>query len=345
MTRRLILHVLESYGAGSARAAEGYAARLPEFDHVVLRHVRPGESVAGQERAAFSKVYELPTSPFAAIGAIRRVVREIRPHRIHAHSSFAGAWVRLALPKRIARRAVVYTPHCFAFEREDLRPSVRAAVAVAERLLAPRTSTIAACSMRESELAARLHTRRPAVLVPNTAGTGDGTSDPSMRLLGIGRLGAQKDPELFARIAAQLIRSDSIDDARWAGDGEARPILERSGVEVLGWRAPGEIAQICTEGGVYLHTARWEGFPLAILEAHRFGLPIVARRIPAMAGMPAEWLFDDADSASDLVRSLMDPVVRTANRAAWQLALAGNTEAAQRAALLRAYDIPEVVGR
>ena len=133
--RPVILHVLESYGAGSARAAEGFAAATPEFRHVVLRHRRDGESVDGQAERAFDEVLDLPAAPLAAMRTIRRTVRRIVPRRIHAHSSYAGAYVRLALPRGVARRAVVYSPHCFAFERQDLPAPARAAFRVVERAL------------------------------------------------------------------------------------------------------------------------------------------------------------------------------------------------------------------
>ena len=115
--------------------------------------------------------------------------------------------------------------------------------------------------------------------------------------------------------------------------------MERFGVDVTGWCAPDEVATLSAGSGVYLHTARWEGFPLSILEAQRTGLAVIARRIPAMAGMPAEWLFDDVDGAIELIRSVADPSARMANLDAWDRALSGNTVEAQRAALLTAYGL------
>lgn len=342
----VVLHVLESYGAGSARAAEGYAAATPEYRHIVLRRRRANEFVEGQEARAFAEVHDLPDGALAAIRAIRRVIRATQPDRVHAHSSFAGAFVRLAIPLRAARRRVVYTPHCFAFERLDLAVPLRLAFWVAELLLSTRTRRIAACSDRERRLAARMLAAHPPLTVPNVASPAFRPSarppEPGGALVSIGRIGPQKDPALFATIAARVLPQGDADGARWIGGGDPAlsAALAAAGVQVTGWLPEDRIADECGLAAVYLHTARWEGFPLAVLEAAATGLPVVARRIPALFGAPDAWLFTDATEASAKVAALRGHSARAENLRAWRSFLQGNTVERQRARLREVYALP-----
>ncbi|MFX7785070.1 glycosyltransferase, partial [Acinetobacter baumannii] len=66
--------------------------------------------------------------------------------------------------------------------------------------------------------------------------------------------------------------------ATWIGDGPS----SAPRVRVPGWAARDDVRAELAELDVYFHTAAWEGFPIAILDAAAMGLPILARRIPAL---------------------------------------------------------------
>ena len=70
----------------------------------------------------------------ASARALRRLDQERGFGIVHAHSSKAGVLVRGSV--RRARR-IVYSPHCFAFNRA-LNPVVRVAAWAAEQALVPR---------------------------------------------------------------------------------------------------------------------------------------------------------------------------------------------------------------
>ncbi|HWM34290.1 MAG TPA: glycosyltransferase [Pseudolysinimonas sp.] len=338
-----VLHVAESWGAGVRGAVLQFVAATPELEHHLLRGVDRAEFSAEDEHG-FASIAVLPSGALAARRAIRRRVAAVQPDVVHAHSSYAGLFVRAALRRRPDRR-IVYSPHCFAFERRDLPLPTRLAVRAAERLLARNTDAVAACSPGEARTASRMRARR-VVYVPNVAAVPALAMlehrDPN-RVVAVGRIGAQKDPDFFRATVLTLRRNGHADlDARWIGDGEdrtARLRLERAGIAVSGWLSSFDAHKALGQAGVYLHTARWEGFPLSILEAIELGVPVIAREVPTLAGAiatpgittPAQM----AEAAEELLAG--GETARHANLAAWQRRLAANTPERQARALEAAY--------
>jgi glycosyltransferase involved in cell wall biosynthesis len=108
------------------------------------------------------------------------------------------------------------------------------------------------------------------------------------RFLAVGRLEEQKGfdvaVEAMALVAAQVPGAHLA----IAGEGSRRPELtaaiERLGlsdaVQLLGRRE--DVSELMREADVFVHTARWEGFGLVLLEAMRAALPIVATRVGAI---------------------------------------------------------------
>lgn len=106
-----------------------------------------------------------------------------------------------------------------------------------------------------------------------------GISEDALVVIGVGRMVAQKRPLLFLEHAARV--HTQIPSARfvWIGDGAmtadwdrdvATRGLERV-VQRLSWQD--DVASFLLAADVFLHTAEFEGLPLAILEAISAGLP------------------------------------------------------------------------
>ncbi|WP_043496649.1 glycosyltransferase [Georgenia sp. SUBG003] len=132
-----VLHVVESYGGGVASAIDAYVAATPELEHHILRRRREGSLAGDASAATFASVTDLPGGPQAVL-AVRRALAVVRPAVLHAHSSRAGVYARLAV--RDGRHVrIVYTPHCFAFERRNISLLVRTCCYVVERSLALNT--------------------------------------------------------------------------------------------------------------------------------------------------------------------------------------------------------------
>lgn len=340
-----ILHVVESFASGTLSALTHYVDAVPEAEHHVVRRVRVGDHVADGEDDRFASVHEMSASTLGCLAAVRRAVRTTRPDVVHAHSSMGGVFARLSVVSR-RRRRVVYTPHCFAFERRDLGRVPRALFRFAEWVLALNTDTVAGCSAGEAAAAEAWVTCRRAVHVPNVVPSVEPAAStrpdpaPLGTVLGAGRISAQKGPDFFAETARELSRVAPAVQTRWLGGGQ--PDLESdlggAGVEVTGWLTRSDVLSALVGAHIYLHTAAWEGFPIAVLEAHAADLPIVARRISALAGAPAEWLVDSPPEAAAAVARLAGSADAVAqNRAAWAAYLSNHDAAHQRAALLEVY--------
>jgi glycosyltransferase involved in cell wall biosynthesis len=331
---------VQKFSSGVGSAIAQYTRSLPEAEHYLLSGTEVGAEGDLAEQADFAGTYRMIGSPAVKIRRIREVVRELSPDVIHAHSSHAGAYARLAVSR--ARHHLVYTPHCYAFERRDIPWPVRTAYRAVEGMLAVNTSAFAACAPRERDLSAWLFRRAPRIVVPNVAPP---VEEPPVRhrggpplLVGGGRLSPQKDPGFFLD-AVRRLRSTHPDlRAMWLGDGEVadRRALEASAVEVTGWLPRGEAMNLLAGASLYLHSARWEGFPLMVAEAAAVQVPTLVRQVPSFADIPPELTVGERDVAA-AAAVLDDPTAAKENVSGWSELLAGNTVADQRAALIAVY--------
>ena len=123
----------------------------------------------------------------------------------------------------------------------------------------------------------------PSVPTPAQAGVPGGVP----LAVAVGRLIAQKDHATLLRGFA-LVR-ERIPDARLAilGSGpleaETRALSRELGLEAA-VSLPGrtEIRDWLERADVFVHTSRWEGFGIVLLEAMLAGLPVVATRVSAV---------------------------------------------------------------
>lgn len=313
-----ILHVSEAFGGGLAAAVQEYAASTPEAEHLLAYRARPEAPLSRADLLPFTKVVKLHHGPVGPIRTIRRLIRERGVDVVHAHSAFGGGYARLAV--RHTRVPIVYTPHCFAFLREDRR-AWRWLFASIERALAPNTTAYAACSPVEHRLSSRLAPGR-STFVPNAYSRSPLPADSpvhhasgTVHLLGVGRLTAQKDPGFFAA-AVDAVRAAGFDvRATWVGDGDQRlrERLERSGITVTGWVSRDRARRSFSgDDTIYLHTARWEGFPFGILEAHAAATPLIVRTIPSLADYEFPHEMTSPEDAARAVIAILAPGGRAA---------------------------------
>jgi len=140
-----------------------------------------------------------------------------------------------------------------------------------------------------------------------------GVAQGELAILALGRMTAQKRPMLFIEIAGRVLARVPEAKFFWIGDGplagewDARAaalgIVPRA--QRLGWRE--DVTGLLASGDLLLHTAEYEGMPLAILEAMAAGLPCAVsdalhRELPFLNEGNSIRVSDDGE----LIRVLLD---------------------------------------
>lgn len=313
-TRKTVLHVTEALGGGVTTAILEYARNAPQVEHHLLATPRESVKVVINEDLPFRQILPMPRGLVPSIRAIRTVFNRLRPDWIHLHSSFAGAYGRLAglPPSRL-----IYTPHCFAFERQDVAWWKRASFFAVENLLSLNGRTIAGVSEREVDLGRKMLGTKAAVYLPNFADVpGDlvrkeppAEAPTRLKVAMVGRLQPQKDPQFFLAVWEKVRRQTDRCEFWWLGGGEPEVEAQMSaaGVHVTGWIAHADLIAALARMDVYMHTAGWEGNPISLLEATALNLPIVARAIPALRSLGISDLCDTPHDLAVRVLSLLQP--------------------------------------
>lgn len=238
-------------------------------------------------------------TPLVLGGSMRSLhaaLRRERPALLHTHGYKAGVLGRLAA--RMAGVPVVSTFHSGA----------RGAMPVAayERL-DEWTSFLGRRIAVSDGIAARLPFA--AAVVPSWVHVPDeAPAGPLPRRVGfLGRLGHEKGPDLFCALAARV----GTVEIGWHvyGDGPMRAELEaRYGTVVRFHGVVTDVARIWPTLGLLAMPSRFEGVPLAALEAMAAGVPVLASEVGGLPTVVRDgktgWLVPpgDLDAAADAVR-------------------------------------------
>jgi glycosyltransferase involved in cell wall biosynthesis len=231
-----------------------------------------------------------PSADLAALRSFVRIVRDVRPDLIHAHSSKAGAIARLARPFA-PRLPVLYTPHGYAFAGHFNRASERLAYRVVERVLAPLASRVVCVCEAEARLARSVGpSGRVRVVHNGIAAAADGALDPRVAELArrgpvIGALTLLRPGKgLETLIAAMPDVLSAHPDAQLAvvGDGPDEAVLQAQAralgvADAVHFLGPSTDPMSALRGmDVFVHPSWAEAFPYVILEAMSLARPILA---------------------------------------------------------------------
>ncbi|MGO1950146.1 MAG: glycosyltransferase, partial [Mycobacteriaceae bacterium] len=157
----------------------------------------------------------------------------------------------------------------------------------------------------------------------------------------VSRVTPQRDPAFFAE-TARLIRAERPGTRfTWIGDGDGKDselvdLLEDAGVEVTGWLSGDELRARVAGLSLVIHTARWDGFPMAVLEVRRIGVPLLVRDIPALQECPATARFDTPRDAAAKALEILDDGRDPSH---WTSLDKAHTPERQRTTLREAYDL------
>lgn len=324
--------------------AEGLARLGCELHALLAADARMDELAAGLAASAsvhrleLANTYRRSTRSLGAIidsgqrQRLRRFIERLAPDVAHVNQQVAEDGLDLLLAARDARVPLVSTIH---ITRSATALGARMGALrdlVAERVL----SRVAAPVIVVSEAAgATLRGRRrlaamnvvvinPAVPAEAPAAPADarqrarrdwGLADDVPAIGAVGRIEEQKNPLFVVDLLADLVASGRACRLVWIGDGALRPALEARAAEravadrltIDGWRHD---ARLRLRGlDVFVMPSRFEGLPLALLEAMQAGLAVCV---------------SDADGMSEAVTDGRDGLVRPVSAPeAWRDAVGG----------------------
>ncbi|KWF80745.1 glycosyl transferase [Burkholderia diffusa] len=320
-----IVHIVESSATGTLSMVCLIANRLAREGHNVhvVYSVRPdtppGLAAMFDTRVSLRHVQMKGAGLLRTVGRLRATLNEIGPDAVHLHSSFAGFLGRLSTLFALPKAAFFYSPHCISFMRRDISGVKRLAFVGLEWIACVRKCLYVACSESEGR-AIRAWLRQPVVVVENAVSATLSSSQPGEPegppnrppcVVTVGGIRAQKNPELFARIAHGMRARGT--HFVWIGDGDdaAKARLAEAGVEVTGWLPRDEVARRLAHADMYLSTSSWEGMPVSVIEAMLAGRPVI---VSGCAGNV------------DVVRHLQTGVIyaTVADAVAWLERLAGD---------------------
>ncbi len=342
-------------GGGGGRAARDVAETLARRGHAVrVQTVR----LAGMPRREFSSPNldvrrtwgfrrrpdrcspaEMAGYLLTSFGPTLRHLREFRPDVIHAHFAVPTG------PLALAGSLLGGVPYVITTQLGDVPGAIPEqtdhifrALDFAIRPVWRKAAAVTTVSRFVADLAWRAYGRRPE-LIPNGVtleGRPGLPERPSktVRLLFVGRFNRQKNlPFLFQALAG-------LSHAPWTldvvGEGDDGPALRRFAaaqrwdekVRFHGWRERGEVDALLAGSDLLVFPSTVEGLPLAVLEALKFGLGVLASDLPPLrdlikAGANGRLLpaSDEAAWTTALRDTLADPArVLGWRQASWRLA-------------------------
>ncbi|WP_242927111.1 glycosyltransferase [Pontibacter vulgaris] len=205
---------------------------------------------------------------------------------VHSHGKGAGVYARL-LKLFNANLKVIHTFH--GVHTMNYGSAARKVYHVYERIANKLTDKFINVSYGERDicLANKYLTLDKQVTiyngVPDLAAL-DIEDDPShkqkFRVVTLSRFDIQKNMHLAFEIA-KLLQSNSGIEFLWVGDGEDKEALEREaekeGINNIIFTGFSKEPEVYLKSAhLYLSTSRWEGLPLALIEAASLSIPIVA---------------------------------------------------------------------
>ena len=301
-----ITHILECAG-GVERYLELLAPRLKKegFEQTIICSNSVNlDKLKESADACYVTDMRQTFNPVAVIKIIRQVHIAITISKldiVYCHSSFAGVFGRIAAIGTHCK--VVYNPHGWAFNMRNTSSMKLRVFRTLEQLLAHFTDKIVCISEAEFESAIdkNISSEDKLELIPNGIDIDAvrsaiavkrshlGIADDAFVVGMIGRLSAQKAPDVFIR-AAEVIQKEIPNSAFIiVGDGEQREEIEtfarQHGLHlvVTGWTD--KPYSYLKAFNVAMLLSRWEGFGLAIVEYMAAEKNVVATRADAIPSL------------------------------------------------------------
>ncbi|GGR66138.1 glycosyl transferase family 1 [Streptomyces humidus] len=332
--RTRVLHLTQPVDGGVARVVTDLArAQLAAGLHVTVACPAGRFSEDLRSLGADVRHWAAARSPGPSLpGEVRRLVRlldEVRPDLVHAHSAKAGLAGRLALRGRIP---TVFQPHAWSFEAVG---GATAALALHWERFGARWADRLVC-VSEAERATGVHAGIAGrwSVVPNGIDPGrfhpapvdtvrasllPGLDAAAPLVVCVGRLCRQKGQDVLLRAWDAVARRTPGARLVLVGDGPDTERLCRGAPESVLFAGPvADVVPWYQAADLVVLPSRWEGMALAPLEALACGRPVVVTDVDgareslpdALAPrclVPAD---DPAALAEAVIALLLDPLLR-----------------------------------
>jgi glycosyltransferase involved in cell wall biosynthesis len=271
--------------------------------------------------------FERAVTPFADLRSFAFLLRHCyltHYDLFHFHSSKAGALGRAATWCLGLSDKTVFTPNAISYL--GFRGAKQWLFLAIERLLS-RVGTLIAVSPSEgTSLKKALPSARIAIVVSGVESDDVRRSStvpqplPGQSIVFSGRLTYQKNPEMFLRVALELLSRYPKLQAYMIGSGyhdEFSPLIlsevERSGLKerfkILDWVTRDQNLAFIKQADVLLLSSRFESFGYIVAEAMICGKPVVATRVDGVKDVVADGetgFLVDVDDIRSMVAHVSD---------------------------------------
>ncbi|WP_139422929.1 glycosyltransferase [Chryseobacterium mulctrae] len=256
-----------------------------------------------------------PKDDFQSLLKLRQILKAERPDIVHLHSSKAGVLGRIASIGIIKRNRVFYSPHGYAFLRQDISPASQKLFRFIEMsgqfFFGGITIASGETELEFAKKIGKTYFVRNGVDFKNQRFIASIEKNKKFTVGTIGVLHTQKNPSDFNEIALKMPDIDFI----WIGNGELAHQLTAPNITITGWIDTREkLLSLTSTFDVYLQVSLWEGLSIAILEAMALRKPIVASNIignkDSVQNGKTGFLFNTTDEAIVEIRKLQDESLR-----------------------------------
>lgn len=289
--KQKVLHIVEAMGGGVFTYIVELANGLSdEFDVTIafgIRNETPenykeyfNDRVKLVRVENFSRSVNV-TKDFKAYFELRKVVRDVKPHIIHMHSSKAGVIGRMLFSSR--KYKMFYTPHGYSFLMENISWLRRKLYKCIEKVCGRRNCMTIACGYGEWEESTKV--TKKSTYISNGINTdkidkvlaeeNECNPEHAFTVYTVGRISYQKNPEMFNRVAELMPDTQFL----WIGEGDMRDSLTSPNIKITGWVEGEKALQLAKEGDVFMLPSRWEGLPISLLEAMYMRKPCIVSNV------------------------------------------------------------------
>ena len=315
-----ILHIAECFSGGVYDFIKDFTNETPDCSHTILYGKR--ENIKENFKEEFNKninfIYwknakrEISfKNDFLALGEVINLLKKENYDVIHLHSSKAGFLGRVAGRICGQQNKIIYTTHGISFLRKDISDLKLKLYILFEKIGKFCGGKVIACSKSEAEFI-KLKGIDCEYINNGVKITGNFIkplkNNNTVKIIIVGRITTQKNPELFNKIAENFIRNKKIKFI-WVGDGEKREVLSSPNIEITGWLNQNEVKEKLQETDIYLSTSSWEGLSLAVLQAMEYKLPLVLSDCVGNIDLVKEnyngYIFKNSDEAVKEIEKLI----------------------------------------